>query len=164
MNKRGYSSLEFILVISLLLAITVSGFLLVENSSKILNKLNESKEISSDMRIIQGYLGNKLKQQDLEGMFRVDQVDDIKALVISEEISGTLYETWVLENNGYLVEVFKREEDVIDLQMNFPIAMLANFDVSINNGLIQIDLKDLKGDKRTSFYKINSYKEDFYEK
>lgn len=70
------------------------------------HRLTDRDRLSYDRRTAGQYLSTRVRQADRAGQVRVDSFDGADALVLTEEIDGTAYETLVYCHDGYLRELF----------------------------------------------------------
>ena len=65
---------------------------------------------NSAHRIACAYVTEKVRQADKEGRIDVEEVFGENALVLSEEVNGTTYNTYIYDYDGQLMELFARAD------------------------------------------------------
>lgn len=59
------------------------------------------------------YIINKVRQNDQNGGVRLGELGDGPALVMEEELGGSLYQTWIYQSGGELRELLTRADNPI---------------------------------------------------
>jgi hypothetical protein len=59
-----------------------------------------------EMRTAAQYLTTKMRQADTDGCLLVSEFEGLDALLIREEIEGSVYHTWIYCYDGYVRELF----------------------------------------------------------
>lgn len=158
-ENSGKSSIEWLLVMLLLVLFAGGIFILAASSSDTYSKISSQSKADGEMRTALAYIGTKLKQNDKIDTVEVIQRTDMAspAILIKENLLGTLYETWIYYDLGVLREVTIPENAKLDASMSFEIASLKYFDVKkTDQGLIQIEVSVSGRPIRTYSYALNS--------
>ena len=124
--KKGYTLIELILVMFLLLFIALAVFSLTRVGSEAYLRLTTQQSLQSDLRIAASYLDVKLKQNDTAGAVMAaslsitdrDQDLQVEALKIVRTIEGLPYELWIFQYDGYLYELLKEPDSIAALNMS----------------------------------------------
>lgn len=153
-NDKGYAMIELVLVIALLALFGAATLSLVVSGSAAYESINEKKELDSELRIAISYLDTKVRQNDSEGVLALSSnpAGDGPALVVSEIIGQTQYETWIYLSGGKLREVLiEKGEPVLD-DLGFDIAEIDGFTAEYDQDkmLLQLNLWSASGDSRQS--------------
>jgi len=153
-NDRGYAMIELVLVIALLALFGVATLSLAVSGSAAYENINERKELNSELRIALSYLDTKVRQNDSEGALSLksNPAGDGPALVVSEAIGQTQYETWIYLSGGKLKEVLiEKGEPVLD-DLGFDIAEIEGFTAEYDpeRMLFQLNIWSASGDGRQS--------------
>ncbi len=61
-------------------------------------------------RIGSAYITEKIRQNDVYGAVQVKHVFEENVLVMTQDINGTLYDTYIYEYDGYLMELMARND------------------------------------------------------
>lgn len=151
-NKRlsdqgGYSAIEWFMVMGLLMLFSIAIFILAAASSNTYQQLIDEKETDTELRIATSYVLTKLKQNDeaetIQVVKRLDLGDS--ALMISETLLETAYETWIYWSNGALREATILKNGKLEDDLSFVIAYIDGFEVALEpNGKMQFKIS--KGD------------------
>lgn len=153
-NNGGYALIELALVIALLALFGVATLSLVVTGSAAYKDINEKKELDSELRVAISYLDTKVKQNDSEGALSLgsNPAGDGRALIVSEFIGETQYETWIYLSGGKLREVLiEKGEPVLD-DLGFEIAEIEGFSAECDPDgmLLQFKVWSTSGDGRQS--------------
>ena len=153
-KNSGYALIELVLVIALLALFCIATLSLVMTGSAAYKSINEKKELDSELRVAISYLDTKVKQNDSEGVLRLglNPAGDGKALIVSEFLGETQYETWIYLSGGKLREVLiEKGEPVLD-DLGFEIAEIEGFTAECNpdGNLLQFKVWSTSGDGQQS--------------
>lgn len=157
-NNHGYSTIEFLMVLGLLLLFTLSSLFLIRSGSDLYERMSQSKDYQTDIRIATAYINNKLRQNDIADSIQIKKAaTGNMALVLTEKHSGIPYDTWVFSKDGYLKETMVPHLEEPDLDQSFEIIKLSSMNVKmLENHTLQVDLKDERQQKVQLIYKIKS--------
>ena len=110
-RRRGYTLIELVLVLALLVLIAIFVFVLTGSGSQAYLRLTASQNQDSDLRIGLSYINVKLRSFDGQGMIDLqpDPFGGSPALLLSSDIEGESYLTWIYVREGYLCELFLAE-------------------------------------------------------
>lgn len=110
-RRQGYTLIELVLVLALLVLIAIFVFVLTGSGSQAYLRLTASQSQASDLRIGLSYINVQLRSHDSQGMIdlRQDPFGGSPALVLSREMEGKTYLTWIYVREGYLCELFLAE-------------------------------------------------------
>jgi type II secretory pathway pseudopilin PulG len=131
-NGKGYTLVELLLVMMLLLVFGVTIFTLIYSGSETYQRISRNRSIESDARIALSYLNVKLRQHDYaEGM-------DVKpfpgtsrdALVLYDQTLDGNLETWIFWSEGQLLECLISEGETPDVNLSFTIVDIENFEIA----------------------------------
>ncbi len=123
---KGRSQVETVVVLLLLVVLGSSVFALALEGSNAYGRLDAKKTAQTELRIASAYLQMKIRQYDVLDAIRIapNPVNQKDSLVISEEIEGQVYETWVYCDEGQLLEAWVLGGTVFNNTMAFPIAQI----------------------------------------
>ena len=157
-NNKGYSTVEFIFVMGLLLLFTFGSLLLIKDGSNLYKSIIDRKDTQTDIRIATAYINNKLRQNDVSNAIRIEKIPGGNtAIVVTEMVSGVYYDTWVFSLDGYLKEALVQSNQEMDAKESFEIVKLNSMSAAmLENTTMQIDLMDDKNNKVHLVYKIKS--------
>ena len=106
-RRGGYSLIELVLVMMLLIIVAVSVFLLTNAGSSAYARLSENRGVSSDLRIALSYIDVRIKKSDGIGQVSVCPAPfgGGQALLLSQTIEERDYETYLYVDQGSLKEL-----------------------------------------------------------
>jgi uncharacterized Rossmann fold enzyme len=94
------------------------------------------------------YVAEKVRQNDVVGATRVEQLNDTDALVLVEQVTGESYETWIYVQDGMLCEELIAAGSAVDLAQSQSIMPVRVLDLELEEGgLLRISITD--GDGQT---------------
>lgn len=110
-RRNGYTLIELVLVLALLVLIAIFVFVLTGSGSQAYLRLTAGQNQDSDLRIGLSYINVKLRGYDGQGMIDVqpDPFGGSPSLLLTREIEGETYLTWIYVREGYLCELFLAE-------------------------------------------------------
>ncbi|NLB77644.1 MAG: DUF4860 domain-containing protein [Clostridiaceae bacterium] len=139
-QKNGRVLIETICAMLLLVLLGAGCFSLSFSTFGAYERLNASKEKSSELRVASSFIMTKIRQNDVAGGLDVkpDSITGNNALIIYENLDGEDYDTWIYYNAGYIMEalVLKGEEPSIDVSQT--IAKVDSFQIDYNREKNQI--------------------------
>ena len=157
-KNNGYSLIELILVMVLIVIFGLSTFTLVVSGNNAYKNIVEKKTLNSELRVAVSYLDMKLRQGDGQGEIHVKKIPNghNNAIVIQELVEGKTYETWIFFNNGKLREAFILQGTPIVDQNSFAVAEIDGFDLRYDKsiGLINFNVWKELNNKKYSFDSI----------
>ncbi|MDR0459798.1 MAG: DUF4860 domain-containing protein [Coriobacteriales bacterium] len=111
---------------------------------------NTAQTLSSnfDQRTSVLYVTQKLRQNDVSGLIRVEQLGDGDALVFTEVYEDQSYETWFYVADGFLREVLMLAGDQPDAnygQAIMPMQSMAVDSQRLSDGVLTISFIQLDG-------------------
>lgn len=131
-NRDGYTLIELLLVMMLLLVFGVTIFTLIYSGSETYERISNNKNAQSDARIALSYLNVKLRQHDYADGIAVKPFPGTgqNALVLYDyNVDGDL-ETWIFWSEGKLLECLISPGDVPDEALSFTIVDIEGFQIS----------------------------------
>ena len=108
-NKRKHT-IDTVFVICLLLLFVLSALSVIAIGASIYKKNVGNMADNSAHRIACAYVTEKVRQADNKGRIDVEELFGENALVLSEEVNGTTYNTYIYDYDGQLMELFARAD------------------------------------------------------
>ncbi len=142
-NRRGYTLIELVLVLMLLILVASMVFLLSATGSQTYLRLTAKQAQAADLRTGLSYLDVQIRQHDEQGALSITPgpFDSSPALAIKRIINDKTYTTWIYLRDGYLCELFVAEETVIMPDMGSRIVAMDGFAMEpLADGAIKITL------------------------
>ena len=89
------------------------------------------------------YVLEKIHQNDVPGGIRLDFVEYVQALVLTQNINGYAYETWIYVYDDELHEVLVERGTKVSLNDGQVIMPLKSLNFSLSNGMLVIAITDI---------------------
>ena len=112
-------------------------FIGAEVYSATIRRADTSFEINSTL----SFVTTKIRQHDSVGAVRLDYVSGTPALVLTQAIGESYFETWIYHHDGVLRELFKNRENVDALWLGAGQALVSVYYFSFDEpvyGLIEM--------------------------
>lgn len=122
-HRQGYTLIELVLVLFLLVFIAMAVFSLIGIGSQTYARMVEKQEVQADLRVGLSYLDVRMKQHDVTGAVNVaespfsNHSEGKPALKIQRSFGDTVYILWIYEYDGYLCELLTRPDADIAADM-----------------------------------------------
>lgn len=84
-----------------------------------------------------GYVASRLRQGDAEGAVSVGSLGEEEALIISEEIDGEAYRTYVYCHDGYIRELFCPASEELTPTDGLRVIPAESLSFSVSGGLLR---------------------------
>lgn len=136
-NRRMFGSLAG-LVLFALFAVCVLAVLLI--GTEVYRKLTVRNQQVYEKRTAIQYLTTKLRQADVAGGILVEDFDGQEALVISEEVEGTRYRTWIYYYDGYIRELFAAESSSLTADAGEKVLESGDMEVSDDGERFHVEI------------------------
>lgn len=162
MKRRGYTLIEMVLVMFLLILVSFFVFTATSMGSSAYLRLNAWQERTSDLRIGLSYIDVKVRSNDALGQMSIqpDPFTGADALVFSRVVDDQLYRTWIYVHEGYLFELFVPEKAVVSPEMGNRIARVDRLELKRSGSdLLTVTVSRKSGDtiqKRSRTIRMNS--------
>jgi type II secretory pathway pseudopilin PulG len=155
-RKKGYSLIELMFVMMLLVLFGLTTFTLVISGSNTYKRLTESKNENAELRIAISYIKMEIRQNDTSNSMSIQKnfAGTGEALVIGKSVGKESYEKWIYCNNGKLKEAYVKKGNLPKDELSIEIAEISGFDVNFISGGKGVNIKVSKafgsGDKSYS--------------
>ena len=145
-NFKTKHIIDSVFVICLMLMFLLSALSVIAIGATIYKKNVSSMSSNNSHRVASSYITEKVRQADDNGQVYVKEIFGENALVLTTEVGGSLYNTYIYDYEGNLMELFARD----DLKNFYPqsgqkILEISSFDiedVSDSLMIVTIVLKD----------------------
>ena len=141
----------------------VCVLLVLLTGADVYRKLVESQKQYYDRRTVQQYLSMRVHQADVAGAVRVDMFEDRSALIFSEEIQGSLYETCVYCHDGYVRELFTAAGGEFGLEDGEKVLAAKDLLFMLDGKILTIEIFLEDGQEQHLTFLLRSGEEDSYE-
>lgn len=143
---------DVLFVISLFCVFAFSALMLVIIGANVYKKTAAHMDTNYASRISYAYLSEKIRQNDHAGALSVGSYGDGDALIISENINGTVYYTYLYQYDGKLRELFTNTPDTLHPSAGQAIMDCSSFSVSaVSDTLYYFSLTGSDGEE-TALY------------
>ncbi len=107
-RRGGYTLIELVLVVMLLVLVASVVFTLAGTGSRTYLNMTAKQVQTADLRIALSYLDVQIRKNDVRDAWSVrpDPFEGHPALVVEQNFEGGTYLTWIYVRDGYLCELF----------------------------------------------------------
>ncbi len=109
-NLKKNHIIDSVFVICLMLLFLLSSLTVIALGAGIYRRNTQIMETNYSHRIAYAYITEKLRQNDVNGAIHVESIFGENALVMTEEVGETLYNTYIYNYNNNLMELFARAD------------------------------------------------------
>lgn len=155
-RKIGAGSLPALLLFGVF-AVCVLAVLLT--GADAYEELTRRAQDGYDGRTAAQYLSTRVRQADALDAIGVESFEGLDALVLSEEIDGTRYETRIYCCDGHLWELFAEADSGLAPQDGEKVLPLAALDLAWQDGCLRAELTEADGTARQLLLRLRSGEE-----
>ncbi len=152
--------IDMVFVICLLFLFVLCAISVIGIGASIYKKNVQQMSENYDHRISCAYITEKVRQADKGGAVFISTLFNKQVLVLQDNIGGVLYDTYIYEYEGYLMELFVR-----DGMTNFypqsgqKILQISGFDISeASDTMLSVNIVTKDGNKNDIFIAKRSLK------
>jgi hypothetical protein len=154
-GKKRSRSIDVLLCLALFCAFSACALLTLMTGANVYRKAVAANDTRYYERTALSYVKTRLRRGNIAGGVAIEQYGDGEALVLSEEIEGTTYKTYIYECCGALREMYTEEGIYIDPAEGSAIAPVKGLGFEIiDGGLLKVTLESLSGRVFTSYLSI----------
>ena len=129
-NKKDKHMIDSVFVICLMLLFVLCALSVIAIGATIYQRNVSSMASNNSHRIASAYITEKIRQSDINGSVRTRDLFGERVLVMSKEINGELYNTYIYDFDGKLMELMARNDlNVIYPQSGQKIMEVKSFDI-----------------------------------
>ncbi len=110
LEQKKTHTIDTVFVICLMLLFVLSALSVIAIGASVYQRNVGKMADNSSRRIACAYITEKVRQADQNGQVFVQEVFGSNALVLSEEVNGAVYNTYIYGYDGYLMELFARAD------------------------------------------------------
>ncbi len=153
LRDKNRHVIDAVFILCLMLLFIISAFAVIIIGAGIYKRNVNTMAENYSQRIACAYITEKVRQSDNMGMIYVDNLFDQNTLVMQEEVDGQLYNTYIYDYNGYLMELYANA----DLKELYPqsgqkIIEVISFDIKdISDNLMNVEIVINEGDFETIY-------------
>ncbi len=141
-NKKDKHMIDSVFVICLMLLFVLCALSVIAIGATIYQKNVSSMANNNSHRIASAYITEKIRQSDINGSVRTRDLFGERVLVMSKEINGELYNTYIYDFDGKLMELMARNDlNVVYPQSGQKIMEVKSFDIEeISEKMFKIEV------------------------
>ncbi|PHV70468.1 hypothetical protein CS063_10285 [Sporanaerobium hydrogeniformans] len=134
---------ETLLMLTILLLFVSTSFIVVKVGADVYKKIVQDMESHFERSTPLLYIATKIRQNDQVGKIELEQKEGQNVLVITEDLEGTRYETWIYNYEGALYEAFIEKGTTIKLSDGMRIMEIHDLKMQqLENQMLNIVVKD----------------------
>ena len=128
-GKRSHV-IDTLFVLCLLFLFIISAVMVIFIGASVYKKNVEAMTGNYSHRIACAYISEKVRQSDIKGRVFIDEIFGQNTLVMQDEIDGALYNTYIYNHDGYLMELYARSDlSEVYPQSGQKILKISSFDI-----------------------------------
>ena len=155
-NKKHI--IDTVFVICLMLLFLLSALTVIAIGANIYKKNVAQIGDNYAQRVSIAYVTEKVRQSDINGDVFVEELFGQNVLVFQQEIDNILYNTYIYGYDGYLMELFARNDlDNFYPQTGQKILEINSFDIeTVYPGLLKATITEVDGLEETVYISVHS--------
>lgn len=129
-RKYGHRHMiDIIFTLALFCVFAASALLVVLIGANVYQNTTSLMDQNFDTRTSLTYVSTKIRQNDTAGGVSIGELGGVKALVLTQEIDGESYNTWIYHYDGALWEIFAAKDSAAAPADGQKIMDVASFDM-----------------------------------
>ena len=142
LNQKKNHMIDSVFVICLMLLFVLSALSVIAIGASIYKKNVALMADNNSHRIAAAYVTEKIRQADQKGGISVAELFGENALVMSEEVDGTVYNTYIYDYQGNLCELYAIEgSGTLYPQSGQKILEISSFDIaSVSENIFNVKI------------------------
>lgn len=145
-NLQSNRLLELVVLFSILLLFVGTALAVVLVGAKSYKLIGHDMESNFSVRTPIAYIATKIRQNDRLGSVKVESLGEQSALVLEENIEGTIYEAWIYAYEGQMREVYIEKGTAIAPEDGMEIIAVNDLKVELSaDGLLDIQVENQDG-------------------
>ena len=105
-KEENHHIVDVLFVLALFCVFAISALMLVTIGASVYQKTVNDMDTNYSTRTAFSYVTEKIRQNDASQTISIGTLEDRPAIILSQEIEGCLYNTYLYEYDGYLTELF----------------------------------------------------------
>lgn len=147
-NSENKHMVDVLFVLTLFFVFALSSLTLVILGANVYRTTVDHMSNNFNTRTSYAFVTQKFRQQDNEGMVTIGEFDGHEAVILSEAVGGTLYNTYLYESDGYLCELLARADVNLGADSGSKVIKINDYSVKkINDKLYQFSIDPVEGEK-----------------
>ncbi len=148
MRRRRFQShtVDLLFTLSLFCVFAVCAFLVITMGVRVYRSTAQYLEDTYSARTALSYAAEKIRQHDAEGQVALTQLDGRNAILLTDEIEGSLYETYLYPDGEYICELVVRQGTEVSPSMGQQVLRADGFSIEdLGDGFLKLSAPDSKG-------------------
>lgn len=141
-NKKDRHMIDSVFVILLMLLFVLCALSVIAIGATVYQKNVSSMANNNSHRIAGAYITEKIRQSDINGSIYIKELFGENSLVMTKEINGELFDTYIYDFDGKLMELMARDDlSVIYPQSGQKIMDIKSFDIEeVTEKIFRVEL------------------------
>lgn len=137
--RKNKNSIDTLAVLMLYLLFSILVIFTFIAGIKAYHSVRNKNSDNYALRVTLQYISNKAKAYQNTGSVSIGELNGKESLVITENIDGRIFKTYVYENNGKLYELFIEDNTKVDLSWGVEISNIERFELKkLSDHLIMV--------------------------
>lgn len=137
-EKHG-GMVSTLFVIILFMVFMISMFFMVLIGARVYENIDTRVKDNYSGSVSLGYITNKVRQSDIDGMVNVITVEDTPVLELAQNINGVIYTTWIYYYDGNVCELFTRPDAGLGLDAGLKILECDGLNLTKDGDAVRIE-------------------------
>jgi len=151
-KKREKSVVDILFLLALFCAFLISALFIVLFGARIYKSIAADMQKNYTKRTSLSYVTEKIRQHDAIGSIDIQITDNQPVLVLTQNLLGTDYKTYLFSYDGYLKEFTAKDDYELDLQNGQKLIEIKDFYAEeVNPSLYHFIITDTF-DENVDFY------------
>ena len=146
-NDRSQThTTDFLFILGLFCVFAAAAFTLVMIGIQAYQTTVSNMQNTYSTRTALSYVAEKIRQYDTTGSVALGQVDGKTALVLSDDLGGSTYLTYIYADEENLYELTTREGTAVTASLGEPILEVRDFSIrDAGSGFYEFTASDIEG-------------------
>lgn len=138
--------IDIFFTLALFCALAASLLTVVILGANVYSSTVEEMQHNYEVRTTLGYVSGKIRQNDTADSVKIGQIENVDALIMSQNIADSRYLTYIYFHDGALYEVFAGEDVKVSLSSGQKIVEIADFSFEeTQKGVFRLSCTDSNG-------------------
>ncbi len=155
MEGRKHHVVDIVFVLSLFCAFAVMALFVVVLGTNVYKSISANMNANYNSRTSVFYLTEKVRQTEGADSIEIREFGGSDALVLSQDLDGEIYETWIFVSDGYLSEVLLQQGKQPSAGFAQAIMQIKQLSFArIGDHLLQMSVTDADGKEYSSMVSL----------
>lgn len=160
LKQENRHIVDVLFVLALFCVFAISALMLLIIGANVYQKTINDMDANYNSRTAFSYITEKIRQNDTSSAVSIGTLEGHPALILSQEVDGKLYNTYLYEYDGYLTELFTGSTQDLGsniLKAGHPLFPLKDFDITkVDSSLYRFVLTTEESSPITLYIRTNS--------